>query len=186
VLNRVDHLALEMLVGGQTILDVAREVSAALDEAGVEGGIVGGIAVFLHGYRRTTTDIDVFSTDRRKLADALQARGFVWDKTNRQFEKNGIPVQLLAPEDDLGFTPTRFGVVDGIRAVTLGDLISMKLASGTRHVRRAQDIADIIRLADHIPLDKSFTPRVAKAYRPEFKRLLDDLAAPDDGGGRAG
>lgn len=57
-------LALEMLVGDQTILNLAREVTAAIDASGADGGIIGGIAVFLHGYERTTTDIDVYTADR--------------------------------------------------------------------------------------------------------------------------
>ena len=168
-------LALEMLVGDQTILNLAREVSAAIEAAGVEGGIVGGIAVFLHGYERTTKDIDVYTNDRRKLAAELERRGWVWTDERRQWEKQRFPVQILAPEDNIGWHPTRFGTIRGVRAVTLGDLISMKLCSGTKHVHRSRDLADVVDLIQTIPLDKSFTPKVAKPYRADFKRLVDSL-----------
>ena len=168
-------LALEMLVGGETILNLARDVSDAFDAAGVEGGVVGGIAVFLHGYERTTTDIDVYTTDRRKLADELERRGWVWSDERRQFEKDNFPCQILAPEDNLPWYPTRFGSVREVRTVTLGDLISMKLSSGTKFVHRSQDVADVVRLIQFLDLDKSFTPRVAPAYRHDFKRLVDSI-----------
>ena len=84
-------------------------------------------------------------------------------------------MQLLAPEDDLPYRPSHYSDLQGIRAVTLAELITMKLSTGTAFVHRAQDLADVIRLIDEIPLDKKFTPKVDKAYRAEFEKLIDDL-----------
>jgi hypothetical protein len=175
VITPAGKLALDMLVGDQTILNLAREVTAAIEASGHDGGIVGGIAVFLHGYERTTTDIDVYTTNRPALADALSRRGFVWSDERRQFEKSDIPVQLLAPQDKLPYYPTKFSRVRDVRTVTLGELVTMKLSTGTEFVHRAQDLADVIRLIEVIPLDKSFTPSIAKPYRAEFKTLMDRL-----------
>ena len=169
------QLALDMIMGGDTLLDLAREVSEAVRASGAEGGVVGGIAVFLHGYERTTTDIDVFTYNRPRLAEELAARGFEWDEAERQFEKLGVPVQMLAPSDELGFDPTRFEERRAVRVVSLGDLISMKLASGTEHVHRARDLADIIDLAQAVPFDKSITGRVTPRLRPAFRKLMDAL-----------
>ncbi|MEM9915973.1 MAG: hypothetical protein AAF911_13525 [Planctomycetota bacterium] len=168
-------LALEMLVGDQTILNLAREVTAAIEASGAEGGVIGGIAVFLHGYERTTTDIDVYTTDRAALAEQLTQRGFVWSDERRQFEKNDIPVQLLAPEDKLPYYPKRFRSLHDIQTLTLGELVTMKLSTGTEFVHRAQDLADVIRLIEAIPLDKSFVTQIDTAYRSAFKKLIDDL-----------
>ncbi|HLQ37482.1 MAG TPA: hypothetical protein VK348_06760 [Planctomycetota bacterium] len=165
-------LALEMLVGDPTLLILAREVTEALRAAGSEGGIVGGIAVFLHGYARTTADIDVYAVDRRKLADELVARGWVWNEPQRQFEKQGVPVQILSSNDDLAFHPSGYEVRQGIRVVELADLISMKLGSGTKYVHRAQDLADVVRLIQVLKLDKGFTGRIAKAWRKDCQRLV--------------
>ncbi|MEM6393748.1 MAG: hypothetical protein AAF797_13315 [Planctomycetota bacterium] len=175
MVSRAGHLALEMLMGDSRMLDVAREVSDAIKAANLEGGIVGGIAVFLHGYERTTTDIDVYVTDRQALAGELADRGFVWSENDKQFEKNEVPVQVLESEDNLPFLPTRFSEIDGLRTITLGDLITMKLSTGTKFVHRAQDLADVVRLIQAVPLDKSFVGRVAKPYRDEFKKLIDQL-----------
>lgn len=175
MISPAGHLALGMIMGDETLLDLAREVSAAVRASGAEGGVVGGIAVFLHGYERTTTDIDVFTYDRPRLAEELVARGFEWDEAEHQFEKLGVPVQMLAPEDELGFDPTRFEERREVRVVSLGDLVSMKLASGTEHVHRAQDLADVVRLAEVVPLDKGFSGRITPKLRPAYKKLIDAL-----------
>lgn len=175
MITRAGHLALEMLVGDQTILNLAREVSAAIEAAGCEGGIVGGVAVFLHGYPRTTVDIDAYVTDRKRVAEELEKRGFRWVEGRRQWEKNEFPAQLLAPNDDIGFHPGRFSRLQGIRTVALGDLISMKLSSGTRHIHRMKDLADVVELMKRLKLDKSFAPRVTPGLRAEFKKLAEGL-----------
>jgi hypothetical protein len=162
-----------MLVGDPTLLVLAREVTDALRATGSEGGIVGGMAVFLHGYARTTADIDVYAVDRRKLAEELLARGWVWNEQQRQFEKQGVPVQVLSAGDQLAFHPSNFEERQGIRVVDLADLIRMKLGSGTKYVHRAQDLADVVRLIQALKLDKEFTGRIAKAWRKSFQRLVD-------------
>ncbi|MEM1211346.1 MAG: hypothetical protein AAGI68_03515 [Planctomycetota bacterium] len=178
------RMALDMLMGESKILEIAHEVSDAIASAGVTGGIVGGIAVFLHGYERTTTDIDVFVDDRERLADELKARQFVWSEARSQFEKDSVPVQILAPQDKLPFIPTRFGEVQGLATITLGDLVTMKLSTGTKFVHRAQDLADVVRLIESVPLDKAFVSRIAKPYRHEFKALLDRLEDESAGASR--
>lgn len=175
MISPAGRLALGMLVGDQTILNLAREVSQAIDAAGCEGGIVGGIAVFLHGYPRTTVHIDAYVTERRRVADELEKRGFHWTPERRQWEKDDFVVQLLAPEDNIGFHPSRYTELQGIRTVSLGDLISMKLCSGTKHVHRTKDLADVVELIKALKLDKGFTPHVAPEYRKDFKTLVDSL-----------
>jgi len=166
---------MEMLVGDQTLLDVARDISKALRDRSVEGGIVGGIAVFLHGYRRTTADVDVYTMDRQALADALLEQGFVLNAELKQFERGEFVVQLLAPTDEMPFHPTHFTVIDGVRVVSLGDLISMKLSLGTKHLRRVQDLADVVRLIETLGLDKTLTPRIAPDWRKEYQKLIDAI-----------
>ena len=175
MLKPIDRLSLEMLVGDATIMDVAREVSACLAEVGAGGGVVGGVAVFLHGYRRSTVDVDVYAEDLERLAEALRARGFVWEAKHKQFRRGAVPVQLLGANDRLDFRPQRFSTLGGVRVVTLGDLLSMKLASGTASLTRAQDLADVVRLVQEIGLDKSYTPRIAGPYRDAFRRVVDSL-----------
>ena len=52
--------ALKLLDRRGSILDLARELTALMQREGIPGVVIGGIAVLLHGYVRTTKDIDIF------------------------------------------------------------------------------------------------------------------------------
>ena len=152
-----------------------RKFAAKMEELDIPFALSGAMAMFLHGYRRTTTDVDVYAADRRALAEALQAKGFNWNDETRQFEQGDFVVQILAPTDNLPYHPTSYTEIDGVRVVTLGDLISMKLSVGTKHIRRTQDLADVVRLIETLKLDKSFLPQVAREYRPDYRELVDKI-----------
>ena len=74
--------ALLTLQGRGAILDVARQVSDVLRAEELEGAVIGGVAVVLHGHVRTTADVDVFALDHGRLATALRDRGFDSSLTN--------------------------------------------------------------------------------------------------------
>jgi hypothetical protein len=67
--------ALLILRGRGAILDTAREVSAVLRAQGIEGGVIGGVAVVLHGHVPTTVDVDVHTPQVERLAAALGRGG---------------------------------------------------------------------------------------------------------------
>lgn len=60
------------------VLDIAREVSAILRARGIEGAVIGGVAVVLHGHLRTTVDV-LIADDDESFADALRSEGFRFD-----------------------------------------------------------------------------------------------------------
>ena len=56
------------------MIDDIKAVARALNDAGVEYLVVGGVAVGLHGYPRTTQDLDlVVRLDRENAVEALDA-----------------------------------------------------------------------------------------------------------------
>ena len=60
-LNPIQERALGIFSEGSDLLRVAKQA------AGATGGpVLGGIAVFLHGYRRTTEDVGLFAADTAK------------------------------------------------------------------------------------------------------------------------
>src|SRR5438552_7038041 len=76
---RLRDEALMMLEGKGAILDVARRVTRVLDETQTPGAIIGGVAVMLHGYVRTTADVDVFvAGSLDDLSANLSSAGFVF------------------------------------------------------------------------------------------------------------
>ena len=167
--------ALMTLHGTGPVLETAREVSQILRAEKIEGGVIGGVAVGLHGHIRATLDVDIFvASDARKLAKALETNGFVFDHDQTQFVKRGVVVQLVTIHE-VGRAPKRYSDIDGIRTVSLADLINMKLRSGRSSLVRAQDLADVVNLVRRHRLGGAFTPRIDKDLRADFRELVRAL-----------
>ncbi len=157
------------------ILDIAREVSAIMHRAGVNGAVIGGVAVVLHGHVRTTVDVDVFVSDPPEpFADALKAAGFDFDATRKEFVKSGVPVHLVFV-DQVRRPPTDRIELDGVTTVSLEDLIDMKLRSGASNPLRAQDLADVIGLIRHHRLRSDFAAKLGADVRGEFRKLVEAI-----------
>jgi len=164
------------------LLDIAREVSHLMRAAGIPGVVIGGVAVVLHGYVRTTNDIDIFlQPPLEPLADLLTANGFTFDRGRREFVKLGVPVHLVLPEQ-IGALSTEAVEIEGITTVPLADLINMKLRSGSANLLRAQDLADVIGLIRHHRLSSAFARHLDKALRPAFRKLVRMIQREGSGG----
>lgn len=161
-----DELAIAMLDGGSSLIAVARRVSAL----GLP--VLGGVAVFLHGYRRTTDDLDVFAGDTEAARAAIESLGGVWDPRAREFVIEGVPVQLVTAEQT-GEPPRHISEIDGIRVVSLADLIRFKLRAGLSTPGRTRDLADVEELVRRVPLDKAFAAKLPTEQRAAFKKMVD-------------
>lgn len=151
------------------------EVARALREH-VDAPVLGGIAVYLHGYARATTDLDFYTDDRPRTARQLEAGGARWSPSRREHILHGVRIHTVTPED-AGHEVQRTSTIDGIRVVSLKDLISIKLICGLKNVDRAKDIADVQELIRVIPLDKRFAGKLPQALRSSFKTLVDAVQA---------
>jgi hypothetical protein len=164
--------ALLMLDKRGALLDIAREVSHLMRTAGIPGVVIGGVAVVLHGYVRTTNDIDIFlQPPLEPMADLLTANGYTFDRQRREFIKHSVPVQLVLPEQ-IGALSAAAVDIEGVMTVTLADLINMKLRSGSTNPLRAQDLADVIGLIRQHQLPSGFARHLDKALRPAFRKLV--------------
>ena len=176
--------AFNLLEGHGRILEAARTVTAALDAAGLDGAVVDGVAVVLHGYVRTTLDVDVWvDAPLRTVAARLRAAGLEFDPPARQFRFADVPVHLLRTKDLRAAKPTRFTVRQAVRIVALDALIEMKLRSGLRSPARAQDLADVVGLIRARGLSRRFASRLSPDLREDFRRLVQALRA--EGGRRS-
>lgn len=154
------------------VLDIAREVSRLMRTAGIPGVVIGGIAVVLHGHVRTTKDVDIFlSPPLEPLANLLTSHGFRFDRKNKAFIKQGIPVHLVLPEK-VGAPLATPIEIDGVLTASLIDLIEMKLRTGSTNLLRAQDLADVIGLIRHHQLTSAFARHLEKSLRPAFRQLV--------------
>ena len=167
--------ALLVLEGRGMILEIAREVSALMRQAGVNGAVIGGVAVVLHGHLRTTVDVDVFIPDPpERLADILKSAGFAFDAGKKEFTKSGVPVHLVLI-DQVRRPPSDRIELDGVTTISLANLIDMKLRSGSTNPLRAQDLADVIGLIRHHHLRSDFAARLGSDVRGEFRKLVEAI-----------
>lgn len=153
------------------ILDVARRVTARVDAP-----VLGGIAVVLHGYARSTVDLDLYTPDRRLTDEQLRAAGAVWDAASREHVYERVRIHTVTP-DDAGHPVGRVSVILGIRVVSLKDLIAIKLRTGLGQMDRAKDLGDVQELIRSVPLDKAFAAKLPKDLRQAYKSMVDAVRA---------
>lgn len=139
--------------------------------------VVGGIAVALHGWGRYTRDIDIYSPDLWTTHEQLEAAGIMWDAQHREHHLDGIPIHMVR-EDSLGGPPERTSTIEGIKVISLKDLIRGKLTLGLEHLQRSKDLADVVELIRRVPLKKDFAPKLPPRLRAPFKALVDQVHEP--------
>ena len=114
-----------------------------------------------------------------QITDAqLEATGARWSRARREHVLDHVRIHTATPED-AGVTIEKTSIIDGIRVVTLTDLIAIKLLCGLRQPARGRDIGDVQELIRAIPLDKRFAAKLPKSIRPEFKAMVDVVRAGD-------
>lgn len=173
-----------------------KRLAQRLEELGVDYAIVGGMALFFHGFRRFTEDIDVL-VDRATLEQIhqnLDGRGYV-----RPFEKSknlrdtvhGVKIDFLIsgqfPGDGtpgpVSFPDPRGSTIeiDGMRFISLEKLIELKLASG-RAPHRLGDLNDVQRVIQAKNLPESFAEQLDPSVRDSFRERwrAAQLAANED------
>jgi hypothetical protein len=145
-----------------TLLEELTSMVAALDAAGVEYALAGGLAVAVWGAPRATQDIDLLVRPEAldQAVDAARARGFVLPALRMTFS-DGMEVQRVSkvdagallsvdfllvgpPLEPVWQSRTKLAIATGpIWVVSRDALIQMKLTAG-----RPQDALDIQRLQE--------------------------------------
>ncbi|MBY0311084.1 MAG: hypothetical protein K2W85_03350 [Phycisphaerales bacterium] len=154
------------------IIALARKVTEATGAP-----VVGGVAVLLHGGGRHTRDIDIYTEDFWATHEKLESAGILWDAKGREHVIAGVPVHMVK-SDSLGGEPSRVSVIDGVRVISLADLIRAKLTVGLEHVKRSKDIAHVLDLIEQVPLNKDFAAKLPRHLRAPFKELVDQIHEP--------
>jgi hypothetical protein len=163
-----------------------RKITRRLDELGIPYAVVGGMAMYIHGYRRFTEDVDLLVTREglaeihRKLEGLGYVPPFAGSKQLRDAE-HGVRVEFLVtgeyPGDGLPKPiafPDPAGVTDethGMRVIRLPRLIELKLASGMSNPRRAKDLVDVQEMIDRLKLPESLADQLHPYVREKFKEL---------------
>jgi hypothetical protein len=170
-----------------------RKIAAKLNELGVDYAIVGGMAMFAHGYRRFTEDVDLLVTREglKRIHERLEGLGyrppFDGSKHLRDTE-HGVKIEFLVtgqyPGDGkpkpVAF-PTPAAVADeikGVRYINLRSLVELKLASGLSSTERAKDLLDVIEMIKVLGLPRNFAEKLNPFVQEKFRQLWDDANPP--------
>lgn len=167
-----------------------RRLLRRLDRAGIPYAVMGGLAVWAHGYHRFTNDVDILVTGkgweefRRRFVPKNYApvtgrpRRFV-DKRNQvaidllvtgHFPGLGQPGPIAFP-DPVAVRQT----IHSISYVNLATLIQLKLAA-----RRHKDFGDVVDLIRANNLDESYGKRLHPAVRRDFIECLEEKRREDE------
>jgi hypothetical protein len=163
-----------------------RKITRRFDELGIPYVVVGDMAMFFHGYRRFTEDVDLLVT-REGLAEVhrrLEGLGyyppFAGSKHLRDTE-HGVKIRFLVtgeyPGDGkpkaLAFPNPEEVVteIDGLRCLQLPRLIDLKLASGMTNPGRLKDLGDVQQLIKTLNLTEGLADQLHPFVREKYKEL---------------
>jgi hypothetical protein len=173
--------------GGGRVQETLRRIAARLDELGIDYAVAGGMALFAHGFRRFTEDVDILVTldSLKRLHEALDGRGYLrpFERSKNlrdaetkvkieflitnQFPGDGKPKAISFPD------PSQvFELLDGIKVLNLPTLLTLKLASGlSGGPDRAKDLADVGELIKTLRLPESFAAMLHPDVQSKFAEI---------------
>ncbi|WP_435018117.1 hypothetical protein TA3x_000062 [Tundrisphaera sp. TA3] len=171
-----------------------RQIAKRLNDLEIPYAIVGGMALFEHGYERFTTDVDLLvSPDGLRLIhERLEGLGYVppfqGSKQLRDVE-TGVRIEFLVtgaypgdgkPKPVAFPDPAEVGIDrDGITYLNLPSLVELKLASGmTGGMHRLKDFADVIELIKIRALPAEFAEQLNPYVRDRYLEIWHGLQEP--------
>jgi hypothetical protein len=169
-----------------------RKITRRLDALGIPYAVAGGMALFMHGLRRFTEDVDLLVTREslRRIHEELEGRGYLPPFTgskNLRDTELGVRIEFLVSGDYPGDgkpKPVAFPdpapvstPVDDLRLLNLDKLIELKLASGLTNPLRLKDIVDVQELIRILKLPEDFADRLDPFVRDKYRELWQLIAS---------
>ncbi len=170
-----------------------RRITARLNDLGIDYALVGGMALFLHGFRRFTEDVDILVTREglQKAHEALEGSGYrppFLNSKNLRDTENGVRIEFLVAGEFPGdgkAKPVAFpkpaqtaSERDGVRLLNLPSLIELKLASGmTGGVERLKDVADVVEVIKMLRLPEALAGQLNPYVRERYRELWQGIEA---------
>ena len=167
-----------------------RKITRRLDELGIPYAVVGGMALFFHGYRRFTDDVDLLVTREglQRAHESLEGRGYLPPFTGSKHLRDtdtGVKVEFLTTGDYPGdgkpkpvaFPNPAAARVEGggIWFLSLPALVELKLASGMTNPLRGKDIVDVQELISALRLGDDFAAQLNPFVQDKFRELVQLL-----------
>src|SRR3954452_20933258 len=170
--------------------ETLRRITKRLNSLGIPYAVVGGMAMFAHGFRRFTEDVDLLVTREamNQIAEKLDGLGYVrpaGTSTKLRDTDSGVRIEFLItggfpgdgkPKPVAFPDPQAVSVeIDGTRYLGLSALIELKLASGISAGHRMKDIGDAQELIRVLSLPREFADRLNPYVRDKYLELWTAL-----------
>ncbi len=178
--------------------DTLRRITKRLNELHIPYAVVGGMAMFAHGFRRFTEDVALLVTRESmdQILQELEGLGYVQPVatlTKLRDTQSGVKIEFLITGGFPGNgkpSPVAFPEpeavsinIDGINYLRLPALVELKLASGlTGGIGRLKDLADVVELIKMLHVPEQFAEQLNPYVREKFLELWHAVQSgpPDD------
>lgn len=167
-------------------------LASELEEHRIPYAVIGPAALLAHGYPRFTEDIDLLMTPegldkfhaeliglgyapafpgaRKRLLSTIDGVS-IEVMTTGEFPGDGKPKPVSMPDPANASTE-----IDGIKSVTLENLIELKLAWGISAPHRLKDLADVQELIKIKNLDANFADKLDPYVRAKYIELEEAVS----------
>ena len=176
------------------VFKTLHRIARRLKDLGIPYAVVGGMALFEHGFERFTSDVDLLVTPEglKAVHDRLEGLGYVppfaGSKQLRDTE-TGVRIEFLVsgaypgdgkPKPVAFPDPAEVGVDrDGVSYLSLPSLIELKIASGmTGGGQRLKDFADVNELIQILQLPADFADQLNPYVRDRYVELWASVQGP--------
>lgn len=171
------------------VFKALHNITQRLKALGVPYAVIGGMALFQHGYRRFTEDVDILVTreDLKKIHEKLEGLGYLPPVLNSKHLRDtqlGVRIEFLTMGEYPGdgkkkpvvFPDPRTASfeADGISYINLEKLVELKLASGMTNAGRLRDLSDVMELIKALDLPADFALRLDPFVRDKYRELWKD------------
>lgn len=168
------------------VQEALRKVTRCLGDLEIDYVVVGGMALFMHGFRRFTEDVNILVTsgDLKMIHRELEGLGYVHPfegSRNLRDAASGVKIEFLIagqfpgdgrPKPVAFPKPAEVALErDGVKYVNLPTLVELKLASGMTNLERVKDLADVQELIKILSLPVDFGGQLSPYVQTKFREL---------------
>lgn len=175
--------------------ETLRRITKRLTDLGIPYAVVGGMAMFVHGYRRFTDDVDLLVTRESmdQILEKLEGLGYVQPagtSTKLRDTESGVRIEFLItghypgdgkPKPVVFPDPASAAVeIEGVKYLNLSKLVDLKLASGMSAAHRVKDLGDVQELIKTLKLPAGFAEQLDPSVRAKFLELHEPTERAED------